>query len=694
MALEKQSRLVQNGAASEGADEDVLLLCKNGKSDYVLVYCASDPEAEKLAGYLQSEILRICGAEPELCREGEAQTPRQVLLGSGGMTDPDFLAAAAQLKEKDFSVSAVGEKLILAALDRESLYRSIAFLLETVFERAVDDLCVFTPCNVYRDSAQAVRYLPNLRWQAYLYRKLFAESKTTNAWDLAMQVSPQGVADQQLCDSLIRRLGASAVFMLGKQIALQGGRICKGAGHASAVQKGSDYFIPGTLADATFGAWANTGESVSLAWLAEQKGWSLYTEQESGLLILRDPQTADLGEDHKKHGAYTNRQYKDRMLAFFSDPARPEPKNETEQSRVVIEDAVDYFYPRDYRNFETRPIYINYYSPGILNMSRGGKQEIYATCEHCRTCVGLELGTETVFYRSTDGGKSWRELTRVPGVRWGVLFSVEETVYMLASKNTGGVVLCRLEADETVTVRQLRAGETSLFMPLIEDGIVYLPCDFGVLSAPVASDLMDPASWSCTPDSNEFITPDWFRRVSKKELGPGGSADLLEGNAIKGPDGRIYLCYRIESQPNGNYAVMLRLSKDRTRYELLEDDRSLLNFPTAISRFGIRFDPVSGLYICLSSLCTVEQCCRARNVLGLSVSEDLFHWRVVDTLLVDREMINNEFSCWSHAFQYIAWDFDGEDLILTVREATGMTSTFHDGKYFTFYRVPSFRELI
>ncbi|MBR7098661.1 MAG: hypothetical protein IKC59_04530, partial [Clostridia bacterium] len=75
------------------------------------------------------------------------------------------------------------------------------------------------------------------------------------------------------------------------------------------------------------------------------------------------------------------------------------------------------------------------------------------------------------------------------------------------------------------------------------------------------------------------------------------------------------------------------------------------------------------------------------------VSDDLSEWTVVDTLLVDREMINSDYSCYAHAFQYTDFDFDGEDLVLAVREATGFTNTFHDGKYCTFYRVTDFRSM-
>ena len=57
-------------------------------------------------------------------------------------------------------------------------------------------------------------------------------------------------------------------------------------------------------------------------------------------------------------------------------------------------------------------------------------------------------------------------------------------------------------------------------------------------------------------------------------------------------------------------------------------------------------------------------------------------------------MMNAEASCWAHAYQYTDFDFDGDDLVLCVREATGFTNNFHDGKYCTFYRVSDFRDLI
>lgn len=160
-------------------------------------------------------------------------------------------------------------------------------------------------------------------------------------------------------------------------------------------------------------------------------------------------------------------------------------------------------------------------------------------------------------------------------------------------------------------------------------------------------------------------------------------------------NGEIYVIYRTESQPYGNYGIMLKLSDDRTRIELMENPRdSIVQLPTTVSRFAIKYDAASGVYVMVSNWWMTESACRARNVLGLSVSKDLVSWTEIDTLLVDREMMNSEYSCWAHAFQYADFDFDGDDLVMAVRETTGFSNTFHDGKYYTFYRVSDFRSMI
>ena len=173
-----------------------------------------------------------------------------------------------------------------------------------------------------------------------------------------------------------------------------------------------------------------------------------------------------------------------------------------------------------------------------------------------------------------------------------------------------------------------------------------------------------------------------------------GTIQCMEASAVRGRDGAVYGLYRTECQPNGNYAILFRLSEDRTRLELLPNDQSLIRLPTTVSRFIVRYDEISDRYICVSNWWLTKNFCRARNALGISVSEDLIHWEMLEVLLRDREMLNAECAGWKNAFQYQDIDFDGDDIVMTVREATGFTNTFHDGKYLTFYRVKGFRKML
>jgi hypothetical protein len=68
----------------------------------------------------------------------------------------------------------------------------------------------------------------------------------------------------------------------------------------------------------------------------------------------------------------------------------------------------------------------------------------------------------------------------------------------------------------------------------------------------------------------------------------------------------------------------------------------------------------------------------------------LRNWRVESVLLYhpDRE---------SHAFQYIDWLFDGDDIIAVSRTAyddnLGGAHRAHDANYMTFHRIKKFRRL-
>jgi hypothetical protein len=79
-----------------------------------------------------------------------------------------------------------------------------------------------------------------------------------------------------------------------------------------------------------------------------------------------------------------------------------------------------------------------------------------------------------------------------------------------------------------------------------------------------------------------------------------------------------------------------------------------------------------------------------RNTLALVSSPDLRSW-------TERAVILHHLDRARHAFQYVDWLFDGDDLIAVSRTAydddTGGAHTAHDANYLTFHRIVGFRDL-
>ncbi len=672
-----------------------LTLASGGKTDYVIVYPSGNEDQLKIATFLQKEFKNACGVLPRITTDLSGSAAHEIIIGTGTLNRKEYTLLKENVtKDGDYAVAVIEEKLVVSAKSLNALMYAAEYLVQNVFGGTQNGVCRINEVDEYRHSLSGTPFEVPYERATQLFTSILNRYPTIYDWNYLYEISSESRKDQQLCEALIARMGDAAAFCVGKPVALRNGSICPLDVEdytATAQLSGSDVLVPADFIDRWLGEGSATGELVSLTALASAKGMSLTLESSTGLAVLTPNGVSSFASDAYASGGYTNRQYKTRMLTFFAAAQMPNPGNNTEQSRVVIEDAVDYF-PQD--SVDSREhIYTNYYSPSIITVRENGSNVLYSANERCRTQHGAELSTVTVIRKSTDGGKTWADVCSVRGVSWGVLLEVNGDIWLVGTRLGNGVVIGKLQGN-TLNTTALWSIESAVFEPLVSDGIVYLALDFGIASAPVTADLTNVSNWTLTQDPGDVATPAWYCQVSGKTLSGGGTADLMEGNIVKGKDGKIYVVYRIESQPNGDYAVMLQLSEDRTSLSLLPNDASLVALPTTVSRFVIKYDSQSDSYICISNLWTVDEFCRARNVLGLSVSKDLQSWRVVDTVLVDRAMMNPECSGWAHAFQYPDWDFDGDDIVLVIREATGFTNTFHDGKYFTFYRISNFRALI
>lgn len=100
---------------------------------------------------------------------------------------------------------------------------------------------------------------------------------------------------------------------------------------------------------------------------------------------------------------------------------------------------------------------------------------------------------------------------------------------------------------------------------------------------------------------------------------------------VEGPDGTIYNILRFNVLPAvlGNYAIALRYD---LKSNTLTFDR-VFGLPGGHSKFDIRRDNKTGVYLTMSSINTNIAYTDQRNILAFCASEDLFHWTVVDILL-------------------------------------------------------------
>lgn len=202
-----------------------------------------------------------------------------------------------------------------------------------------------------------------------------------------------------------------------------------------------------------------------------------------------------------------------------------------------------------------------------------------------------------------------------------------------------------------------------------------------MISAPSSSDLMDAKSWTSSdarPGDGEWLD--------------GAFDGWLEGNAVVGPDGHVVDVLRVDDD-GPERAALVRISDDG-KTTSFDPNAGFVAFPGGATKFTIRFDPTSKMYWTLSNYVPAPaghtKAAATRNTLALVASADLVAWNVRTVLLhhPDRR---------KHAFQYVDWQFDGDDIVAVARTAAddgeGGADTYHNANFLTFHRFARFRDL-
>jgi hypothetical protein len=208
----------------------------------------------------------------------------------------------------------------------------------------------------------------------------------------------------------------------------------------------------------------------------------------------------------------------------------------------------------------------------------------------------------------------------------------------------------------------------------------------GMFSAPADADLLNATNWI----TSNFLPGD-------KQWLDGNFRGWLEGNAVIAPDGRIVDLLRVDTPGLPEKAAIVNVSADG-KIAAFDPAAGFIDLPGGAKKFTIRPDPQGGGYWTLASIIPNAAEISSgklspgniRNTLALLHSDDLKTWEIRRTLLYHPDVAK-------HGFQYVDWQFDGDDIIAVCRTAydddQGGAHNYHDANFLTFHRIANFRSL-
>ena len=355
-------------------------------------------------------------------------------------------------------------------------------------------------------------------------------------------------------------------------------------------------------------------------------------------------------------------------------------------------------------------------SPSLVRLPDGA---LLATHDYFGVgCPRNHEGEEalTSVYRSEDDGSTWTNVTHLMNAYWSNLFLHGGHVYLLGVSQQYGSILIRRSTDGGFTWTHPADEKTGLLfrggfyhdppnyhcaaMPVLKaKGRLYRafedcdPLQWGrgfkslVISAAEDSDLLEASSWTM---SNKLAFDEaWVPEKWGQLENPG----WLEGNVVLSPEGELWNILRFHSKPLVDRAVKVEI-RDEGRRLSFDPADGFLDFPGGMTKFTIRQDSETGIYFSLVNNNTDPAWPAQRNILSLYASENLVDWQPLKTLLNDDTGLSAEDSIRLTGFQYVDWQFDGNDLIYLVRAAYRGAIRYHDSNRILYCTEKNFRKLL
>ncbi len=315
-------------------------------------------------------------------------------------------------------------------------------------------------------------------------------------------------------------------------------------------------------------------------------------------------------------------------------------------------------------------------------------------------------------FRSSDKGKTWKQVSEIRGAFWSNLFVHNGALYLLGPDRHHGTVLIRRSDDGGNSWTQPTGRENGMLlagefhcapMPmLVHNGRLWRAMEtahgpilqwgkrYGamVMSAPLDADLLKSSSWTTTnfvPYDSAYLN--------------GNFTGWLEGNAVVAPGGEIWNMLRVDDKTtHDEKAAIVKISADGKQASF-DPATGFIPFAGGSKKFAIRYDEKSRRYWTLGNIIPEEfrkqfperNPASFRNTLALMSSADLLNWQTHKIILQHPDVLK-------HGFQYVDWLFEGKDMIVASRTAyydgTSDAHNNHDANFLTFHRIKNFRKFV
>jgi hypothetical protein len=307
----------------------------------------------------------------------------------------------------------------------------------------------------------------------------------------------------------------------------------------------------------------------------------------------------------------------------------------------------------------------------------------------------------TLIFRSDDEGKTWHYVSELMPCFWAKLFIHKNELYAMACSTEYGDLLIGKSTDGgktfTTPTTLLRgsngkAGNDGIHKnpqpPLIYNGRLYQTLEWGswdnkdfchaaiVASIDENADLLDAENWSFTP-------PKQFDPSEVSHLNLPKCSMTIEGTLVVAPDGKLLNVLRFAGS---GHAICYEI--DTTNPDAPLKFYGLINFPAHLSKFTIKYDEKSGYYYSVATKIHDKANPTARNLLSLLKSKNLVDWQTVKDIY-DYTDCDPKYT----GFQYVDYEFNGEDIIFVCRTALNNPNDYHNSNYQTFDIIKDFRNL-